>query len=222
MLLVALSTIGALVGALFLSIALIGYGPGWWVATVVVYAASLLTIRGAHRFVKRSLLTMCGVIALIAAAGAVVGGVTTELINGVPVANGSKTGQIQQDINTIDSYLRVLQRADALLVLDETVARARVDELSGARSQMRDMAATANSAQAANDILADAYASVARAADAAFVALDGKVQLVAQYDSRVEAEVELARSTLVAEALRAGQLTRQAASLAGIPIGVRE
>ena len=183
---------------------------------------AMLTAWGAHLFVKRSLLAICAALVIVATAGAVVGGVTTELINGVPVASGSTTGKVQRDVNAIDSYLRVLQRADALLVLDETVARARVDELSEARSQMRDMAATASSTTGANDTLTEAYASIARAADAAFVALDGKVQLAAQYDSRIESEVELARSTLVAEALRAGQLTRQAASLAGIPIGVRE
>lgn len=219
---VGLATAGAVAASLFLALALIGYGNGWWIASIVFFAASALTVLGAHRHIRPGVLAVCGVVALLALTGAVVGGLTTELVNGVPVAKGSPQARTRADVNSIDTYLRTLQRVDELLVLDEATTRARQAEIAAMRSEARDMAAATARRSGASDLLTDAYGCITRAADSAFVALDGKLQLAAQYDSRIADEVEAARSTFISEALRAGQLTRQAASLAGIPIGVME
>lgn len=219
---VALATAGAVAASVFLALALIGYGTGWWVASIVFFAASILTALGAHRHIRPGVLAVCGIVSLLALTGAVVGGLTTELVNGVPVAKGSPQARTRADVNSIDAYLRTPQRVDELLVLDEATTRARQEEIAAMRSEARDMAAATARRSGASDLLTDAYGCITRAADAAFVALDGKLQLAAQWDSRISSEVEAARSTFISEALRAGQLTRQAASLAGIPIGVME
>jgi hypothetical protein len=222
MLVVSLATAGAVAASVFLALALIGYGTGWWVTSIVFFLASAITVLGAHRHIRPAVLAVCGVVVLLSCTGAVVGGLTTELVNGVPVAKGSPQARTRSDVNTIDAYLRTLQRVDELLVLDEATARARQEEISAMRSQARDMASATAQRRGASELLTEAYGCITRAADSAFVALDGKLQLAAQFDTRIADEVEAARSTFISEALRAGQLTRQAASLAGIPIGVME
>ena len=67
-----------------------------------------------------------------------------------------------------------------------------------------------------------ALASTAKAADAAYQALDNFVQLLSQYDSRREAEIANLRDKLINEALNAAAYSRQAAAAVGIPVGVQE
>jgi hypothetical protein len=222
-LLIALAgTIAGCVASVFLALALIGYGWGWFAAAAVTYAAALLTANGAQRaLTRRTVLALLSIVAL-ATVGALLGSLSTELVGNRPVATWSPEARTAADIRSIDTHLRALQRADALLVLDQTATRARLEEISTTRSEMRDLAASVSGAAGATDETTAAFQSIAKSADAAAEALDGKIQLAQQYDSRVETEVAMLRDTVIAEALQAGQYTRQAAARIGITVGVQE
>jgi hypothetical protein len=156
------------------------------------------------------------------AIGAVLGSLSTDIIGGKPVSTWSVEARVARDIKVVDGDLRQLQRADALLVLDLTTARARLDEIASMRAEMQDLAAAASGTTGASDETTSAFRAVAKSADAAAQALDGKIQLTQQYDTRIESEVELLRDTVIAEALRAAQYSRQAASIVGVEFGVQE
>jgi hypothetical protein len=87
---------------------------------------------------------------------------------------------------------------------------------------MKDLSMDASGTTGASAETNAAYQSVAKSADAAAQALDSKIQLSQQYDTRIESEIELLRDTVIAEALRAAQFSRQAAAILGIEFGVQE
>ncbi len=220
-----LALVGALagcIGAVLLSLALIGFGWGWFLASFVMYLAGFLTAHGSHKEVSRRVVILLAATVGLVTFGALLGSFSTELVGNRPVATWSIEARTAADIRTIDAHLRALQRADALLVLDTTASRARLEDLAAMRAQMRDLsAATSGSVGALNETTA-ALTSISKSADAAAQALDAKIQLAQQYDTRLEEEVALLRNTVIAEALQAGQYSRQAAALVGIPVGVQE
>ena len=215
-------TAAAVLASMFLAVALIGFGWGWALAALVTYIAAGFTARGVHLHLKRAVWVACAVVSGLSLLGAIFGALSTDLVGGKPVASWSIEARVARELTEIDGALRALQRADALLVLDPTTARARLDDISKSRAAMMDLSAAAAGTKASTEVTQSAYQSIAKASDAAAQALEGKLQLAQEYDTRVEAEVSLLRDTLIAEALRAGQLSRQAASIVGIEIGVQE
>jgi hypothetical protein len=217
----AAGTASALAGAFALTLWLSGY-PNWWLAAVAFYGAGYACARGAHRHVRRPLLVAALAVVTLASAAGVLGARSTVTVNGRPVASWSLTGRVARDVAAIDDDLRAIQRADELLAVELTAARARLRDLENTRDAMRALARENVNATGATAQLTEAKSAVANAADAAATALELKLNLAVQYDTRAESEMLARRSTLVAEALRAGQLVRLAAEAAGVELGVTE
>ena len=222
MLIASTATFAACVAAVFLALSLIGYGWGWAVAALVTYTAAAFTAHGTYRAIGRTRSIMFLSVVVLVALGAVLGSASTEVINGRPVSSWSPTARIAHDVAEVDNHLRTLQRADALLVLDQTNARARLDEITAMRATTQNLAAALAKREGASEESSMALASTAKAADAAYQALDNFVQLLSQYDSRREAEIANLRDKLINEALNAAAYSRQAAAAVGIPVGVQE
>lgn len=222
MLIAATASAAGCVAAVFLALALVGYGWGWAVASATTYAAAALTSIGTWTSLGRRrsalFLSLVGVVSV----GAVLGSLNTEIVNGRPVSSWSQTARIANEVRQIDGYLRTLQRADALLVLDQTNARARLDEITKMRATAQDLSSSLAKREGASEDTSTAFASIARSADAAYRALDNLVSLLSQYDSRREAEIATQRDTLIAEALNAAAYSRQAAASVGVTVGVQE
>lgn len=222
MLIASTATFAACVASVFLALALIGYGWGWAIAALATYIAAAFTAHGAYQALGRRRSIAFLSVAVITALGAVVGSTSTEIVNGRPVSSWSTTARIAHDVADVDSYLRTLQRADALLVLDQTNARARLNEITAMRATTQNLATDILKRKGASDESTMALVSIAKAADAAYQALDNLTQLLAQYDTRREAEIANLRETLIDEALNAAAYSRQAAATVGIPVGVQE
>lgn len=211
----------ACAGALALTLWLSGY-RNWWLAAVALYGAGFACARGAHRHVRRPLVVTAVAVVFVATAAGVLGARSTVTVNGRPVAAWSLTGKVARDAASLDEDFRSLQRADELLALELSEARTKLRDLENTRDEMRELARTSIDARGATEQLTEAHVAVANAADAAAIALQLKLDLAVQYDTRAESEMLARRTTLVSETLRAGQLVRLAAEAAGVTLGVTE
>lgn len=156
-----------------------------------------------------------GLVAGVFVFGAI-GMATQDTIDGIPVFRGSATATAAGQVRTLIGDLEVLVRADELLLLPIDQIRVRSDELERTRVELLEIVDGRGDDINANATLTEAARAIVLASDAGAEALQAAVDVSREPNDRRSLEATQLRTTMVSEALRAGQLVRVGAEQAGV------
>lgn len=118
---------------------------------------------------------------------------------------GSLADRLLDESAMLESDLQRLAYWDELAGLDTAVAQARLEEIGNARVYAQQLAGDANETWASEQ-LAQAAQYIRQAALLADSALEARYNLVAQYDDRLVAQLQVGREQLTEQSLAAKQL----------------
>lgn len=189
---------------------------GWVCAGLAMAIGGVWAMRRGWNHVRRTTRRAGGAVMAAVILFSSVGLLTQDSLDGDPVFTGSGEARATREVRGLLDDLDTLVAADALLTLSLDQVRVRTDELGDVRNELLVIVERRGTATMSNSNLAEASRATVQSADAGALALEAAVQLAAQFDDRLYAEASDLRTTMVSEALRAGQLTRLGAEEAGV------
>lgn len=189
---------------------------GWFCAGLAAAIAGVWAMRRGWNHVRRTTRRAGGAVIAAALLFGGIGLFTQDDLNGDPVFTGSGEAQATREVRGLLDDLDSLVDADTLLTLSIDQVRVRSDELDDARNELLGIVEERGGDVLSNANLTEAARATAQAADAGALALEAAVRLTEQFDDRLFQEASALRTTMVSEALRAGQLTRLGAEEAGV------
>jgi len=156
---------------------------------------------------------------------ALVGSVTTPVIDGEPVLTFSKAAKVKRFADEMQDQIRRFGEIDRLLDINEADARLRVAELEDAYKELADWNAYYSKLRAEDlpsESLVDVELLMERAVSAALRAIDLRLAAVKSSDPVAQASAEQWRRTYIEAVLQAAQLLDLAAREYGITIAPTE